>query len=289
MEVKQEHKNFTFYRRKTTNVVMLSVSFISAILTILPLILVFYYTIAKGITYLNFNFFTKLPTPVDVPGGGMVNAIVGTLILIGIGGAIGIPIGIFAGTYLAEFGKNKFATLVRFLSDVLSGVPSIVVGIVAWTLVVVPMHGFSALAGGIALAILMIPTITRTTEEMIKLVPDSYREAGLALGIPRWKTTLRIVLKTASKGIATGVLLGLARAAGETAPLLFTALGNRFWSTNIFQPIASLTVYIYEYAKSPFKSWNDQAWTAALVLIMLISLLSLLFRIITRSKYKSQT
>ena len=255
----------------------------------MPLVLVFYYTIAKGITHLNINFFTKLPTPVDVPGGGMVNAIVGTLILIGIGGAIGIPIGIFAGTYLAEFGKNKFATVVRFLSDVLSGVPSIVVGIVAWTLVVVPMHNFSALAGGIALAILMIPTITRTTEEMIKLVPDSYREAGLALGIPRWKTTLRIVLKTASKGIATGVLLGLARAAGETAPLLFTALGNRFWSTNIFQPIASLTVYIYEYAKSPFKSWNDQAWTAALVLIILISLLSLLFRIITRSKYKSQT
>jgi phosphate transport system permease protein len=289
MEIKQGRKKFTFYRRKTTNIVMLSVSFISAILTIIPLVLVFYYTIAKGITHLNLNFFTKLPTPVDVPGGGMVNAIVGTLILIGIGGAIGIPIGILAGTYLAEFGKNKFGTLVRFLSDVLSGVPSIVVGIVAWTLVVVPMHGFSALAGGIALAILMIPTITRTTEEMIRLVPDSYREAGLALGIPKWKTTLMIVLKTASKGIATGVLLGLARAAGETAPLLFTALGNRFWSTNIFQPIASLTVYIYEYAKSPFKSWNDQAWTAALVLILLISLLSLLFRIITRSKYKSQT
>ena len=289
MEMRKGQKNFTFYRRKTTNVVMLSVAFISAILTILPLVLVFYYTIAKGITHLNIDFFTKLPTPVDVPGGGMVNAIVGTLILIGIGGAIGIPIGIFAGTYLAESGKSKFATIVRFLSDVLSGIPSIVVGVVAWTLVVVPMKSFSALAGGIALAILMIPTITRTTEEMIKLVPHSYREAGLALGIPKWKTTLMIVLKTASKGIATGVLLGLARAAGETAPLLFTALGNRFWSTNIFQPIASLTVYIYEYAKSPFESWNEQAWTAALVLILLISLFSLMFRIITRSKYKSQT
>lgn len=288
MELKSGLNRFNLYRRKTTNVVMLSVSFISAILTILPLILIFYYTIAKGITYLNLNFFTQLPTPVDTPGGGMVNAIVGTLILIGIGGAIGIPIGIFAGTYLAEFGHNKFAAVVRFLADVLSGIPSIVVGIVAWTLVVVPMKSFSALAGGIALAILMIPTITRTTEEMIKLVPHSYREAGLALGIPKWKTTLRIVLKTASKGIATGVLLGLARAAGETAPLLFTALGNRFWSTNIFQPMASLTVYIYEYAKSPFKSWNDQAWTAALVLIILISLFSLVFRIITRSKYKSQ-
>jgi phosphate transport system permease protein len=289
MEMRKGQNNFTFYRRKITNVVMLSVSLISAILTIMPLVLVFYYTISKGITHLNIDFFTKLPTPVDVPGGGMVNAIVGTLILIGIGGAIGIPIGIFAGTYLAESRKSKFATIVRFLSDVLSGVPSIVVGVVAWTLVVVPMKSFSALAGGIALAILMIPTITRTTEEMIKLVPDSFREAGLALGIPKWKTTLMIVLKTASKGIATGVLLGLARAAGETAPLLFTALGNRFWSTNVFQPIASLTVYIYEYAKSPFQSWNEQAWTAALVLILLISLFSLVFRIITRSKYKSQT
>ncbi len=287
--MRKGQNNFTFYRRKITNVVMLSVSLISAILTIMPLVLVFYYTISKGITHLNVDFFTKLPTPVDVPGGGMVNAIVGTLILIGIGGAIGIPIGIFAGTYLAESRKSKFATIVRFLSDVLSGVPSIVVGVVAWTLVVVPMKSFSALAGGIALAILMIPTITRTTEEMIKLVPDSFREAGLALGIPKWKTTLMIVLKTASKGIATGVLLGLARAAGETAPLLFTALGNRFWSTNVFQPIASLTVYIYEYAKSPFQSWNEQAWTAALVLILLISLFSLVFRIITRSKYKSQT
>ncbi len=278
---------FTLYRRKTTNVVMLSLSFLSAIVTIVPLILVFYYTISAGLKYLNINFFTKLPTPVGTPGGGMVNAIFGTLILIGIGGAVGIPVGIFTGTYLSEFGKNKFGATVRFLTDVLSGIPSIVVGVVAYTLVVIPMKHFSALAGGIALAILMIPTITRTTEEMIKLVPHSYREAGLALGIPKWKTSLMIVLKTAWKGIATGILLGLARAAGETAPLLFTALGNRFWSTNVFQPIASLTVYIYEYSAAPYKDWNDQAWTAALVLIILISLLSLIFRIITRSKYKS--
>ncbi len=264
---------------------MLSLSFISAVITIIPLILVFYYTISKGIANLNINFFTKLPTPIGESGGGMVNAIVGTLILIGIGGAIGIPIGILTGVYLSEFGKNKFGALVRFLTDVLSGIPSIVVGVVAYTLVVIPMKHFSALAGGVALAILMIPTITRTTEEMIKLVPHSFREAGLALGIPKWKTSLLIVLKTAWKGIATGVLLGLARAAGETAPLLFTALGNRFWSTNIFQPIASLTVYIYEYSSAPFKDWNDQAWTAALVLILLISLFSLIFRIITRSKY----
>jgi phosphate transport system permease protein len=192
-----------------------------------------------------------------------------------------------AGTYLSEFGKNKFGATVRFLTDVLSGIPSIVVGVVAYTLVVVPMKHFSAFAGGFALAILMIPTITRTTEEMIRLVPHSYREAGLALGIPKWKTSVAIVLKTAWKGIATGILLGIARAAGETAPLLFTALGNRFWSTSVFQPIASLTVYIYEYATAPFTDWNNQAWTAALVLIMLISLLSLVFRIITRSKYRT--
>jgi phosphate transport system permease protein len=227
-----------------------------------------------------------MPKPVGESGGGMANAIVGTLILIGIGGAIGIPVGIMSGTYLSEFGNNKFGFLVRFLTDVLSGVPSIVVGVVAYTMVVIPMRHFSALAGGIALGILMIPTITRTTEEMIRLVPQSYREAGLALGIQKWKTTLLIVLRTAWKGIATGILLGLSRAAGETAPLLFTALGNRFWSTSVFQPMASLTVYIYDYAKSPFEDWNKQAWTAALVLILIISIFSLVFRIITRSKYK---
>ncbi|MDE3058688.1 MAG: phosphate ABC transporter permease PstA [Bacteroidota bacterium] len=283
MEITTKH--LTYYRRKATNVIMLSFSFIAAIITIVPLFLVFYYTVKEGATYLNLDFFTKLPTPIGEPGGGMVNAIVGTLILIGIGGGIGIPVGMLSGIYLSEFGKNKFGALVRFLADVMSGIPSIVVGVVAYTLVVLPMKHFSALAGGVALAILMIPTITRTTEEMIKLVPHSYREAGLALGISKWKTSLFIVLKTAWKGIATGILLGLARAAGETAPLLFTALGNRFWSTNIFRPIASLTVFIYEYSKAPFKDWNEQAWTAALVLIMLISVLSLVFKFITRSKY----
>jgi len=286
MEIKSSLNKISLYRRKITNVIMLSLSFLSALLALVPLIFVFYYTISKGIAHLDLNFFTKLPTPIGEPGGGMVNAIVGTLILVGIGGAIGIPVGILSGTYLSEFGHNKFGSLVRFLTDVLSGVPSIVVGVVAYTLVVLPMKHFSAFAGGVALAILMIPTITRTTEEMIKLVPQSYREAGLALGIPKWKTTVLIILKTAWKGIATGILLGLSRAAGETAPLLFTALGNRFWSTNVFQPMASLTVYIYEYSTAPFKDWNDQAWTAALVLILLISVLSLIFRIITRSKYK---
>lgn len=279
---------FFHIKRKITSAVMMSLSLVATLIAVIPLVLIFYYTISKGITYLNIDFFVAMPKPVGESGGGMANAIVGTLMLIGIGGAIGIPVGVMSGTYLSEFGNNKFGATVRFLTDVLSGVPSIVVGVVAYTLVVVPMKHFSAFAGGIALGILMIPTITRTTEEMIKLVPHSLREAGLALGIPKWKTTILIVLKTAWKGIATGILLGLSRAAGETAPLLFTALGNRFWSTNVMQPMASLTVYIYDYAKSPFEDWNNQAWTAALVLIIMISMLSLLFRIITRSKFKTK-
>ncbi len=287
MENSLMNSKYFYYKRKLTSSIMMLLTFVAALAAIIPLVFIFYYTISKGVTYLNLDFFIAMPKPVGEPGGGMANAIVGTLILIGIGGAIGIPVGVMTGTYLSEFGNNKFVFLVRFLTDVLSGIPSIVVGVVAYTMVVLPMKHFSALAGGIALGILMIPTITRTTEEMIKLVPHSLREAGLALGIPKWKTTLAIILRTAWKGIATGVLLGLSRAAGETAPLLFTALGNRFWSTNIGQPIASLTVYIYDYAKSPFEDWNQQAWTAALVLILLISVLSLVFRIITRSKYKT--
>ncbi|MCK9426523.1 MAG: phosphate ABC transporter permease PstA [Ignavibacteriaceae bacterium] len=279
---------FFHVKRKIISAVMMSLSLVATLIAVIPLVLIFYYTISKGITYLNIDFFVAMPKPVGESGGGMANAIVGTLMLIGIGGAIGIPVGVMSGTYLSEFGNNKFGATVRFLTDVLSGIPSIVVGVVAYTLVVVPMKHFSAFAGGIALGILMIPTITRTTEEMIKLVPHSIREAGLALGIPKWKTTILIVLKTAWKGIATGILLGLSRAAGETAPLLFTALGNRFWSTNVMQPMASLTVYIYDYAKSPFEDWNNQAWTAALVLIIMISMLSLLFRIITRSKFKTK-
>jgi phosphate transport system permease protein len=279
--------NFYHYRKKTINIIMMSLTVTAAMAAIIPLILIFYYTISKGITYLNLNFIIAMPKPVGESGGGMANAITGTLMLIGLGGAIGIPVGIMTGTYLSEFGNNKFGFMVRFLTDVLSGIPSIVVGVVVYTMVVIPMKHFSAFAGGIALGILMIPTITRTTEEMIKLVPHSLREAGLALGIPKWKITLAVVLRTAWKGIATGVLLGLSRAAGETAPLLFTALGNRFWSTKLMQPIASLTVYIYDYAKSPFEDWNQQAWTAALVLILLISILSLIFRIVTRSKYKT--
>lgn len=277
--------NFTYHRRKITSAVMTFLCIASAVLAVGVLAVVFGYTLIQGIGALNLDFFIEMPAPVGEPGGGMANALAGTGILIGLGSVIGLPIGIMAGVYLAEHGNNLFGSAVRFMADVLSGVPSIVVGVVAYVLVVLPMRHFSALAGAVALAILMIPTVTRTSEEMIRLVPGSYREAALALGIPRWKTTLRIILPAALKGITTGVLLSIARAAGETAPLLFTALGNRFWSTAIDQPIASLTVFIYDYAKAPFEDWNRQAWAAAFVLIALIFIISLVFRLVTRRQY----
>jgi phosphate transport system permease protein len=281
-------ERFTFLWRKVKDKAMFLVTVLCVLLAVVPLFLIFSYTLGQGIGALNIDFFVQMPKPVGEAGGGMANALVGTLILIALGSVIGIPVGIFAGIYLAEYGNNPFGAAVRFLSDVLSGIPSIVVGVVAYILVVIPMKTFSALAGGVALGILMIPTITRTTEEMIRLVPHSYREAGLALGLPQWKTTVRVVLPAALKGITTGVLLGIARAAGETAPLLFTALGNRFWSTAIREPIASLTVFIYDYAKSPFEDWIQQAWAAALVLILLIFFLNLIFRFATRGRYGEQ-
>lgn len=277
--------NFTYRRRKITNAVMTALSVISALIAVGLLVVVFVYTLKQGIGALNLEFFIDMPAPVGEPGGGMANALAGTGILVGLGSLIGLPTGIMAGIYLAEHGENLLAKVVRFMADVLSGVPSIVVGVVAYVLVVLPMKHFSALAGSVALAILMIPTVTRTTEEMIRLVPGSYREAALALGIPRWKTTVRIIFPAALKGITTGILLSIARAAGETAPLLFTALGNRFWSTAIDQPIASLTVFIYDYAKAPFEDWNRQAWAAAFVLIALIFVISLVFRMVTRRQY----
>jgi phosphate transport system permease protein len=271
--------------RKTKNHIMTGLCILCVVLALVPLFMIFFYTLSQGISALNWDFFTKMPKPVGESGGGMANALVGTGILLLIGGAIGLPVGILAGIYLAEYGDNPFGMIVRFMADVLSGVPSIVTGVVAYIIIVIPMGHFSALAGGVALGLLMIPTITRTTEEMIRLVPHSFREGALALGVPRWKTTLRVILPSALKGITTGVLLGIARAAGETAPLLFTALGNRFWSTSINEPIGSLTVFIYDYAKSPFEDWNRQAWAASFVLIALIFILSVLFRFVTRSKY----
>jgi len=271
--------------RKLKNHGMTTVSGLCLLVAVVPLLLIFGYTLYQGASALNLDFFIQMPKPVGETGGGMANAMVGTAILIGLGALFALPVGILAGIYLAEYGSNPLGVAVRFMADVLSGIPSIVVGVVAYIIVVLPMKHFSALAGGVALAILMIPTITRTTEEMIRLVPQSFREAGLALGISQWKTTVRIILPTALKGITTGILLALARAAGETAPLLFTALGNRFWSTAIDQPIGSLSVFIYDYAKAPFEDWNQQAWAAGFVLISLIFLLSLIFRFVTRSRY----
>ena len=269
--------------RRAKNVVMYSLCILSALVAVVPLVLIFYHTISLGAGALNWEFFTELPKPVGEEGGGLANAIVGTLILVGLGSLLGLPIGIFGGIYLSEYGNNRFSTVVRFMTDVLNGVPSIVMGVVAYTLIVIPMQHFSAYAGGVALGILMIPTVTRTTEEMLKTVPRSYREAALALGIPQWKTTLMIVLRTAMGGIITGVMLSIARAAGETAPLLFTALNNRFWHTSLDQPIASLTVFIYNYGVSPFDDWIAQAWAGALILITLILLLSLAVRFASRS------
>ncbi len=274
--------------RKFKNGFMVGLSILSALIVMAPLFLIFFYTLSQGMSALNLDFFIHMPKPVGEAGGGMANAIVGSLIMVGVGGLIGLPIGIIAGMYLAEFGNNPFGVSVRFLSDVLSGIPSIVVGVVAYIIVVLPMKHFSAFAGSVALAILMIPTVTRTTEEMIRLVPHSLRESSLALGIPNWKTTIRVVLPAAMKGITTGILLALARAAGETAPLLFTALGNRFWSTSLNEPMASLTVFIYDYAKAPFDDWNRQAWAAAFVLICLVFVVNLLFRFVTRSRYAAR-
>jgi phosphate transport system permease protein len=243
----------------------------AAFIAMIPLISLIFYVFTQGIHRLDLTFFTHLPTPVGVEGGGMGNAILGTLTLMLVASCLGLPVGILAGVYLSEYGKkNKFAWLVRFTSDVLSGVPSIVTGIVAYTLVVRPMHGFSALAGGVALGFMMIPIVTRTTEELVKMVPHSIREASWALGVPQWQTILAIVIRTAKNGILTGVLLSIARIAGETAPLLFTSFNNQYWPKGLIQPTASLTVQVFTYAISPFKDWQDQAWTGALVLLILV-------------------
>ncbi|MBS1515355.1 MAG: phosphate ABC transporter permease PstA [Bacteroidetes bacterium] len=267
---------------------MLSLCVVAAVISILPLFYIFFYTTKSGISSLNLDFFTQMPKPVGEAGGGMANGIVGTLILISLGSIIGIPVGILAGIYVTEYSGGIFSNLIKFVTDVLSGVPSIIIGIFAYGVIVIPMQGFSALAGGFALGILMIPTITRITEEMLKLVPQSLREASLALGVSRWKTTLQIVLRTASGGIITGILLAIARAAGETAPLLFTAFGNRFWSTDLNQPIASLPVQIFNYAISPFDDWHKQAWAGALVLISLVFIVNLIVRIVTRDKFANK-
>ncbi len=272
--------NAVYRRRKAVNALMCAVVFLCAFLTLVPLISIFGYVVSKGIASVNLDFFTHLPKPVGEPGGGMGNAIVGSLILIGLSCLWAIPLGIAGGVYLSEFGNSKLGAAVRFTTDVLNGVPSIVIGIFAYTLFVVPMKSFSAVSGGFALGIIMIPTVMRTTEEMLRLVPATLREAAFALGINQFRTTMNIVLKTALPGVLTGILLAVARIAGETAPLLFTAFGNRFWHQGLDQPMAALPLQIFVYAISPFDDWHRQAWAGALVLIAMVFLISIVSRVV---------
>ena len=256
--------------RKLANHGATAFAVITAVLVLVPLMAIFVYLLIKGIGALNWNFLTKLPQPVGEAGGGMANAIVGSGVILLISSIIGIPLGIGSGIYLAEYGRNRLGDIVRFTADVLNGVPSIVIGIAAYSLVVVPQKHFSALSGGVALGIMMIPTVARATEEMLLMVPNSIREAAFGLGIPKWRTTLSITLRTASAGVITGCMLAFARVAGETAPLLFTAFGNQFWNLNPNQPTAALPLQIFVYAISPFDEWHKQAWAGALILIVMI-------------------
>jgi len=256
--------------RRATNGLASFLALLAVLLVLLPLGAIFAYLMYKGVGSINWAFLTQTPKPVGETGGGMANAIAGTVLILGIASCMGVPIGIGAGIYLAEYGRNRFGNLVRFTADVLNGVPSIVVGIVAYGIVVLGQGHFSALAGGVALAIMMIPTITRATEEMLLLVPQAIREAAYGLGVPRWRTTLSITLRTATSGVITGVMLAFARVAGETAPLLFTAFGNQYWNWKLNQPTAALSLQVYSYAISPFDEWHRQAWAGALILIVLI-------------------
>lgn len=268
---------------------MQGLTFLCAAIVITPLGLLYFHLLRDGLSSVNWAFFTQLPKPVGEAGGGMANAIVGTFVLLGQAALIGVPIGVLGGVYLSEFGAARMNWWIRFTADVINGVPSIVWGIVVWALLVVPMHGFSALAGGVVLGFMMIPLVMRTTEEVLQLVPSGYREAALALGISRWRTTVQIVLRTALKGIITGVLLALSRIAGETAPLLFTAFGNRFWAHKLTEPISALSLQIFSYAISPYDDWHRQAWAGALVLLMLVLIVNIGVRLLTRDRFRKTT
>ena len=268
--------------RAFTDKTVTGLAILATLLVIAPLVAIFVYLIVKGASSLNLAFFTQVPKPVGEVGGGMANAVVGSAVLLAIASLIGVPIGIGGGIYLAEFGRGtKLANAIRFTADVLNGVPSIVMGLAAYSLIVLPQRHFSALSGGVALGIMMIPTVCRTSEEMLLMVPNPIREAALGLGLPNWRAVLSITVKTASPGIITGCMLAFARVAGETAPLIFTALGNSFWSTSLNQPIAALPLQIYVYALSPYDDWHRLAWAGALVLIALIVLAVSLVRYVT--------
>ena len=271
--------------RRLTNGAMSVATATAAGLVVLPLLLIFGFLIFQGASALNVDFLTHLPKPVGEDGGGMANAIVGSLILVALAACLGLPVGILGGVYLAESRDRRLPWIARFLADVLNGVPSIVIGIFAYGLLVLPFRRFSAIAGGFALAVIMLPIVVRTSEELVRLVPSSLREAALALGIPEWKVLLRVVLPTARAGIVTGVMVSIARVAGETAPLLFTAFGNRFWHQRLDEPIAALPLQIFAYAISPYDDWHRQAWAGALVLIGIVFVVSLAARIATSGRF----
>jgi phosphate transport system permease protein len=271
-------------RRRAMDALMSLLCVGAALLVVLPLILILGFLLYQGASAVNLDFFLHLPKPVGEPGGGMANAIAGSLIMVGLAASVALPIGILGGMYLADGTDRRLSWLVRFVADVLNGVPSIVFGIFAYTVLVLPMRRFSALAGGFALALIMVPIVLRTSEEMVRLVPRTLREAGLGLGLPEWKVVLRIVLPAARAGIVTGILVAVARVAGETAPLLFTALGNRFWHRGLDQPMAALPLQIYAYAIAPYDDWHRQAWAGALVLIALVLITSLAARLATRRR-----
>ncbi len=270
-----------YRRRKFVNVVMLTLTGMATLLAVFPLVWIISYVALEGGRFLSVDFFTQLPTPVGVPGGGVANAILGSAMVVGIACAIAIPISLVAAFYVTDHPNTPLGIAVRFGTDVLSGIPSIVMGIFAYTVIVLPQRHFSAFSGGFALAIIMTPIVLRTTEEMLKLVPRNLREGALALGAPEWKTSLQVLLPAALNGVVTGVMLGIARVAGEAAPMIFTAFGNPFFNTDPNQPIATLPHMIYVYAISPYKDWHDKAWTTALVLIAFVLGLNVLARVLT--------
>jgi phosphate transport system permease protein len=280
--------NINVVRRRITSGIVAVLAVAATIAVVTPLIAILLYLLKQGVSSLNWDFFTKIPVPVGEKGGGMENAIVGSAVILALASAIGIPLGIGAGIYLAEFGgSSRMGNLVRFTADVLNGVPSIVMGIAIYALIVLPQKHFSAFAGGVVLGIMMVPTVTRTTEEMLRMVPHAIREAALGLGVPNWRSVLTITVRTASAGIVTGCMLAFARVAGETAPLLFTAFGNAFRSTSLNEPIAALPLQIFVYAVSPYDEWHRLAWAGALVLIVLIMVSVALVRyIVSRGTLK---
>jgi phosphate transport system permease protein len=273
-------------RRKIVSNLIVGLCGLAVILALVPLAMILFYVISHGARALNFAFFTEMPKPVGEPGGGMANAIVGTLILVGMAGLFAVPVGVLCGIHLAEYSGTRFTSAVRFAADVLNGVPSIVIGIFAYGLVVLPVQRFSALAGSFALGIMMLPIVARTTEELLRLVPSGLKEGALALGASRTRAMFTVILPAALPGILTGTLVALARVAGETAPLLFTAFNNRFFSTSLTQPIGSLTVQVFTYAISPYEDWHRQAWAGAFVLVMMILTLSMVARFVTRNLEK---